>query len=109
MNDDEFTWEIEARGENMDMDMELTGKKEYHSVKIPEIRLILTATYMEDVNSMTHTWDFEVVEGNSVLLTDELKEKIIINVLENQSHTDCDDPYQLLDGKLGRIMLGKKG
>lgn len=93
----------------MDIDVELVGITEYHSVRIPEIGLILTVTYMEDENSMTHTWDIEVVEGDSGLLTYELKEKIIIKVLESQSHADCDDPYQLLNGNLGKMMLEKEG
>ena len=92
----------------MDMDVKLTGITEYHSVRIPEIGLILTVTYVEDENSMTHLWNFEVVEGEPDFLTEELKEKIIIEVLGSQSHVDCDDPYQLMDGKLGRMMLGKE-
>ena len=91
------------------MDVELISITEYYSVRIPEKELVLTVTYMEDENSMTHAWDFEVVEGDSGLLTDELKEKIKIEVLGSQSHVDCDDPYQLVDTKLGRMMLEKEG
>ena len=64
------------------MDIELTSITEYFSVDIPENDLVITAVYMEDENSMTAEWDFEVIDGDPEDFTDELKDEVKEKVLK---------------------------
>lgn len=65
-----------------EMDIELTSITEYFSVDIPENDLVITAVYMEDENSMTAEWDFEVIDGDLEDFTDELKDEVKEKVLK---------------------------
>ena len=65
-----------------EMDIELTSITEYFSVDIPENDLVITAVYMEDENSMTAEWDFEVIDGEPEDFTDELKDEVKEKVLK---------------------------
>ena len=67
-----------------EIEFELTGITKNFSVTIADENLVVVATYMEDKNSMTPEWDFSVVEGDEEDLTEELKDKIISKINDEQ-------------------------